>query len=140
MSLKGSPPYDGGCLCGAVRYRLTEAAIGRIVHCHCASCRRATGAPVVDWVSFPLASWAVVKGEPGLFRSSPHVERQFCRDCGTPLTYRSLRLDGEIDVTVGSLDHPELAVPDCHSFFGSRLPWMQLDTHLPALPGDIEDI
>ena len=137
MSLQGSPPYEGGCLCGAIRYRIAAPAIGRIVHCHCPTCRRATGAQVVDWVTFRLSDWRVVKGQPGLFRSSPRVERQFCRNCGTPLTYRSLDLDNEIDVTAGSLDKPEFAVPDCHVFAPYRMPFLHLDPDLPDTETDI---
>jgi len=45
------------------------------------------------------------RGKPGTFRSSELIERDFCRDCGTPLTYRPLDRD-RISVTIGSLDQP----------------------------------
>ncbi len=43
---------EGGCLCGAVRYRVNGAASYPVV-CHCESCRRACGAQAVAWVTFP---------------------------------------------------------------------------------------
>ena len=42
---------EGGCLCGAVRYRAFWPAYG-ITHCHCQTCRRASGAPFVTWAGF----------------------------------------------------------------------------------------
>lgn len=140
MSLQGSPPHEGGCLCGAIRYRSDAPAVGRITHCHCTMCRRATGAPVVDWVTFRVSDLRFIAGEPANYASSSHARRQFCPVCGTPLTFWSSHDPDYIDVTVGSLDQPEQALPDCHIFVGSRLPWMHLDPELPAMLGDIEGI
>ena len=79
--------FEGGCLCGALRYRATgEARFSTL--CHCASCRRAAGAPAVAWVTFAEGSFAFTRGEPVQFRSSPPVVRSFCGRCGTPLSYR----------------------------------------------------
>ena len=140
MSLQGAPPYAGGCLCGAVRYRVDSKAVGRIAHCHCTMCRKAVGATVVDWVTFRRADWHVTKGKPRVFRSSAHAERSFCDACGTSLTFWSEAMGEFLDITAGSLDAPDQAVPDCHIFTTTRLPWMQLDTHLPDELGDLEGV
>lgn len=44
--------HEGGCLCGAVRYRITgePKSVG---YCHCRMCQRAAGAPVVAWATVP---------------------------------------------------------------------------------------
>ena len=41
----------GGCLCGSVRYEARGAPL-TVAYCHCLSCRRHTGAPLVVWVAF----------------------------------------------------------------------------------------
>ena len=87
------PVVEGGCLCGAVRYR----ASGESDHptlCHCNSCRRAAGAPVVAWTTFPPSRFEFTKGTPARYRSSPPVVRTFCSTCGTPLTYQHTSLPG----------------------------------------------
>ena len=122
-------PFEGGCLCGAVRYR----AVGEPFHpinCHCADCRRASGAPFVSWVSFPAAGFAFAKGQPTSFRYSGRV-RTFCGLCGTPLTFQADALPDEIDVTIGSLDHPEQMAPRDQLWVSDRLPWIKLADDLP---------
>ncbi len=76
--------WTGGCLCGAVRYR-TEAEPLWIAHCHCAMCRKATGAAFGTYAGFPAGSVEWTEGEPTLYRSSSEVERGFCSKCGGTL-------------------------------------------------------
>ena len=124
------PHPEGGCLCGAVRYR----AGGEASHptlCHCNSCRRAAGAPLVAWVTFPLAQFAFTKGAPARYRSSPRVVRTLCPICGTSLTYQHDSLPGEIDVTVGSLDDPSAFPPADHTWTSERIAWLELGDALP---------
>lgn len=61
-SAKGALWLEGGCLCGAVRYRVTGKPY-HVTHCHCSMCRRASGAPLVTWFS--------VKSDPGPFMKYP---------------------------------------------------------------------
>lgn len=140
MSLQGTPPYEGGCLCGAIRYRIDAPAVGRITHCHCTMCRRSVGANVVDWVSFKLSDWKIVQGTLTIHKSSEHAERGFCGTCGTSITFWSRHIPDYLDVTTASLDRPEDALPDCHIFTASRLSWMHLDPELPDELGDIEGL
>lgn len=46
----------------------------------------------------------------------------FCRDCGTPLFYRSLST-GSTNLTIGSLDEPHRFKPLGHDGVESRVPW-----------------
>src|SRR5262245_66369257 len=77
---------EGGCFCGAIRYRVSGSPTNKMV-CHCQSCRRVAAAPVVAWVTFPRAQFELLRGEPAAFNSSEPVRRTFCPGCGTPLTY-----------------------------------------------------
>jgi len=60
---------DGGCLCGALRYRLDAAPLDT-GYCHCTRCRQSTGAPVLAWASIPVAAFAYTKGQPAIYHSS----------------------------------------------------------------------
>ncbi|MFQ6024414.1 MAG: GFA family protein, partial [Acidiferrobacterales bacterium] len=62
----------GGCLCGAVRYE-TAADSEWAWYCHCNSCRKHTGAPVVMFVGFPEDKVEWPAGERALYESSPGV-------------------------------------------------------------------
>jgi hypothetical protein len=115
---------QGGCFCGAIRYRATSPPRISTI-CHCADCRRASGAASVAWVTFPAERFAFVEGEPSRYRSSPPVVRTFCGRCGTPLTYRSDERAHEIDVTTASLDEPEAFPPTKHVFPEQKLSWVE---------------
>jgi len=124
---------SGGCACGAVRYETDAAPFHRTL-CHCVDCRRAAGAPAVAWFSVAATELRFVRGAPAVHRSSPPVERGFCGACGTPLTYRNDAYPEEVDVITCSLDDPEAAAPQDHTFASQRLSWMRIDDGLPVYP------
>lgn len=127
--------YAGGCLCGAVRYELS-GAVSNPCFCHCTSCRRASGAPMVPWATFPRAGVRVTRGALTEFRSSPGVWRGFCAACGTQLTYRKQAWDAEIDVALATLDEPALIQPRMHVWVAERLPWVVIGDQLPQFAGN----
>ena len=118
--------FAGGCLCGAIRYRAGAEPIW-VAYCHCASCRRATGAPVTAYAGFSAADFTYVGGAPAHYASSPGVRRSFCSRCGTPLTYEGERWPGEVHVLLGTLDRPERLEPQGHAFREEQIPWLRLD-------------
>ena len=87
----------GGGQCGAVRYALYVAPRNSHV-CHCRMCQRATGGLFAALVGAPKADFAWTKGEPGLFASSNLASRAYCRDCGTPLGSRLVRVMMPVDL------------------------------------------
>jgi hypothetical protein len=123
----------GGCYCGAVRYEADGAPLHRTL-CHCTDCRRIAGAPAVAWFSVARNALRFTQGAPVLFRSSAAVTRGFCARCGTHLTYAHDAAPGEIDVTTCSLDEPQAASPEDHTFVRSRVPWLQTADGLPEYP------
>lgn len=124
-------PLLGGCLCGAVRYRIDAAPVSTII-CHCATCRRAAGASSVAWATVPAAAFAFIAGAPTVHASSPGVERTHCAACGTSLTWA--RGESEIDVTLASLDDPEAAPPEAETWLSHRLSWEPVDPSRPGHP------
>ena len=67
--------------------------------------------------------------------SSEAAKRTFCGGCGTQLTFGEDRLSETVDVTVGSLDSPELFPADQHIFVSALLPWLEVDALLPRFTG-----
>ena len=121
----------GGCQCGAVRY-IARGEPKVIACCHCPSCRKSLAAPVSAWVMFDSPAFQFEKGEPKRYASSQGVERSFCGECGTALTYTSEMFAGVIDVTVGSLDAPESMAPQMHIWTSTQLPWLRIADGLPT--------
>ena len=119
----------GGCQCGAVRYALLvppeESSI-----CHCRMCQKASGQPFMALARVKVDELQWTRGAPAVFRSSNLAERGFCRECGTPLTYRFLA-DDTISVSVGSLDDPRAAPPTIQYGAESELPWFAGLADLP---------
>ena len=123
---------ESGGLCGAIRHAATGAP-SWLGHCHCANCRRATGAPLVTYAGFPTERFSYQAGEPARFPSSPGVTRRFRGRCGTPLTFKGERWPGEVHVMVGTFDRPEIVTPKRHVFTEEKLPWL----HLAGMDDDV---
>lgn len=119
----------GGCLCGGTRYELSVEPTD-VNDCHCIDCRRASGAPFVTWGTVPRGDVHVVRGA---LRRVAHAGRvrRFASCCGTPLLFEEADDSSTIDVTIASLDRPEIFQPERSIWLEDRLPWVVLD---PALP------
>jgi len=124
--METSTIHEGGCLCGAVRYRVTSAPTALVV-CHCRSCRKAAGAPSLAWAIFRAADFAFTRGKQATFASSPGVERGFCASCGTTLTYTDAdRLD-LADVTTATFDNPDAFTPTKEIWLEEKIGWEAVD-------------
>lgn len=121
---------EGGCVCGAVRYRITGPRIDA-GYCHCHICQRASGAPVVMWLTVPTSGFAYTQGAPASYASSHKARREFCGRCGSQLALRDLAKPQEVDVTVGSLDRPDIVPPEYHIWTSSRIEWFDTKDVLP---------
>ncbi|WP_092496833.1 GFA family protein [Faunimonas pinastri] len=124
----------GGCQCGAVRYAL-HASIGNPCICHCRMCQKAFGSYFAPLGGVPRDKFELTRGEIATFMSSDAAERGFCRDCGTPLTFRYLS-EPEINVSMGSLDDPSSVRPVLQVGTETRVPWFAELASLPAASTD----
>ena len=124
---------EGGCFCGAIRYRARGVPSNTMV-CHCQTCRRVAGSPVVAWVTFARDQFAFTAGNPAEFASSAPVRRTFCSACGTPLTYSVADSPATIDITTCSLDNPDAFPPTHHSWLSHDLAWVRFGDNLPTFP------
>ncbi|MFZ0551941.1 MAG: GFA family protein [Steroidobacteraceae bacterium] len=129
---------EGGCLCGAIRYRVTGAPSWSTI-CHCRTCRKASGAPSVGWLTFDRGRFSLLRGVPGRIVSSPGVERSFCAVCGTPLTYASEGRSGDIDVTTISLDDETRFPPTGEVWMAHKVSWEITDPTRAQHPEDPDE-
>jgi hypothetical protein len=135
-----SDTRTGGCMCGAVRYEARGPCFA-VIHCHCLSCRRHNGGPLVTLAGY-TADQVTFSGEARrIYASSPGVGRAFCGKCGTPLTWEG---DGGergpiIEFHISTFDDPSGLVPSAHAFYPERLAWMDTADGLPRHEGFTED-
>ena len=120
----------GGCLCGNVRFKISGTP--RLVeYCHCNSCRKASGAPVMALAGVALEGFEFSQGDPGCYVSSPGVERSFCSNCGASLTLFIKEFPEEIYVSISVLDDPTAMEPGVHIWRSEKLPWFETADELP---------
>ncbi len=126
-----SPVMTGGCQCGAVRYAVYAEPYNHHI-CHCRMCQKAFGGFFAPLVNVGNEDFAVTRGTIARFRSSRDVERGFCANCGTPLTFFTEGSD-HVNVSIGSFDQPALLKPRIQIGIEARMPWF---ADLPGLPED----
>lgn len=134
--------HTGGCLCGAVRYRVSGALRG-VVNCHCSQCQKLNG-------NFGAHSKAanvdleIVRSE-GLawFQISRSARRGFCSRCGSGLFWQ-LQGQDATGIIAGSLDEPGELRTIGHIFVAEKPAYTEICDDLPRfdassdgqLPGD----
>ena len=125
--------HEGGCLCSSIRFRISgEPAFSCI--CHCSTCRRASAAPAVGWLTFDRGQVEILSGSPRTYRSSQGVARQFCGTCGSQLSYESIASPMTIDITTASLDNPNLFPPTMEVWLEHKVSWQTANQTLAQYP------
>jgi hypothetical protein len=100
-----SQAIEGGCHCGAIRYRVTGELTG-VIHCHCSDCRRWHGNYSAYAVA-KLADFEFLSGEDELqwYESSERARRGFCPKCGSSI-FKDNKDGEKIVLSVGAIDAP----------------------------------
>jgi hypothetical protein len=102
--------FEGGCYCGAVRYRAEGEPLLK-AECFCRECQYITGGSAALVMAVPTAGFAITKGQTKAFArpdlTNP-VSREFCENCGTHLLTRAPGFPAGVILKVGSLDEPGL--------------------------------
>ncbi len=126
---------EGGCACGAVRYRLLSRPMF-VNCCHCRDCQRQTGSAFVINAVIETDRITVLTGTPQPVcvptdSGRPHDIHR-CPACGTALWSDYGHRPHLRFVRVGTLDEPAALPPDAHIFTRSRLSWVGLPAEVPA--------
>jgi hypothetical protein len=127
-------PLEGGCACGAVRYRLSSEPL--FVHCcHCLNCQRQTGSAFVINLLIEAERVELIAGEPepiSVPRGGGKKQKIWrCATCQVAVysQYTSPRVRY---VRGGTLDEPREITPDVHIFTRSKVGWVTLPEETPA--------
>jgi hypothetical protein len=126
----------GGCLCGAVRYRVQGPLRGIIV-CHCSQCRRQHS----HLGAFTSAARGdvVLGGAEALrwFAKSARGRSGFCGVCGSSLFFEPAG-EARIAIAAGSLDQPSGLAVIGHEYVADKADFVRIDDDLPAFAGDFD--
>ena len=133
----GDETLDGGCACGAVRYRMASKPM--IVHCcHCRWCQRETGASFALNALIEANRFMIMRGAPETVNTPSESGRGQrivrCPTCRVAVwSHYAGAGDAVCFVRVGTLDEPDRLPPDIHIFTRSKQPWVVLPPGVPAV-------
>jgi hypothetical protein len=116
-------PLTGGCLCGAVRFEVTEPPLGA-GYCHCTRCQRRTGTAASIQAQVAPGSVRIRSGEELLraFQPADGFAKVFCSVCGSSLWSR--RPDGDVlSVRFGVFDRDPGIGPTYRQYVAYAAPW-----------------
>jgi hypothetical protein len=125
---------EGGCSCGAVRYRLASDPMF-VNCCHCLNCQRQTGSAFVINLLIEADRVELLAGEPQAVdapRDDGSAQRVYrCPTCQVAV-YSEYGRPEVLFVRGGTLDDPSSVTPDAHIFTRSKLDWVRLPQSVPA--------
>src|SRR5438477_3863848 len=130
-------PLEGGCTCGAIRYRMVKRPL--FVHCcHCRWCQRESGAAFALNALIEADRVVHLGGEPEIVdtpsASGTGQKIARCPKCRIALWSNYGGYTIARFVRVGTLDNPDAFPPDIHIFTATKQPWVLLPPGTPAAP------
>jgi hypothetical protein len=125
---------EGGCACGAVRYRTTGAPL-RTSICHCKSCQRRTGSAFGVNVYFKDDDFQVTRGALKSYQyrsdeSERWLKMEFCPACGTTVSWTLEVVPGGRGVAAGTFDDTSWLKIERHAWTRSKQHWVQIPAGL----------
>ncbi len=117
----GENEHEGGCLCGGVRFRTTNKPV-RVLACHCTTCKQRTGAAYGVGVYFAERDVEFTDGDTASYELRSDTSgrwirkrNEFCRRCGTTVSWTLEMRPGVRGIAGGSFDDPH---------------WFQIQAHI----------
>jgi hypothetical protein len=116
-----SRTLEGGCACGAFRFKASGAPI-RASLCHCMTCRQVHGSAFGAYAIYPREQ-VRMSGPLGTWQSSEEGRRHFCPTCGS-VAYMEFVSRNEVDLPFGAFDDTGVFEPEYELWVKHREPWL----------------
>ncbi len=129
-------PLTGGCLCGGVRFQVTEAPVSA-GYCHCTRCQRRTGTGAAVSARLVPGSLRIESGDEfiGSYVPDDGFAKDFCSACGSALWSRNPSDPDWVSVRLGAFDADPGIRPSFRQFVAYAPAWAPVpDDGLPCFP------
>ncbi|MGF1593201.1 MAG: GFA family protein [Kiloniellaceae bacterium] len=130
MSEAPRSPREGGCLCGAQRYRIDWQAVLTVYCCHCRDCQRESSSAFAISLVLPAAAFTPLRGDPHRAPrradSGREIHSYFCGGCGTHLFARIPDLPDLVVLKAGTLDDTRGLDPVAQFWTSRKQDWVTL--------------
>ena len=129
-------PLKCGCLCGQVRFEVTEPPVAA-GYCHCTRCQRRTGTAAAVSARIAPGSLRILSGEEFVkaFRPPDGFAKVFCTNCGGALWSQSPKDPEVISVRMGAFDSDPGVRPSYHQYVAYAATWEPIpEDGLPRFP------
>jgi len=130
--------HEGGCACGAVRFRVAGAPV-RTGVCHCTFCQRRTGSAFganvyfkdgdVEFTGGALKSYEHRSDESGRW-----LRMEFCPHCGSTMSWTLELLPGVRGIAAGTFDDSKWITYERHTWTRSAHPWVVWPSDVDVYP------
>jgi len=134
-------PYEGGCLCGTVRYRLTAEPL-TLYACHCTDCQVLSGSAFRLSMPVVRESVQITRGQPERLEYSPagaQPSASRCRACSTWLWGEPPRFPQVLIIRASTLDDRSWLNPVAHIWVRSAQPWFRIPEDALVFEGQPPD-
>ena len=113
-----SSTQEGGCQCGAIRYRTAGTPV-RAMACHCTTCKLRTGAPYGIGVYYQESDVDIFRGEMAKYQfksdtTGRWIQNEFCTQCGSTISWTLQMRPGLRAIAGGSFDNPNWYEIEAH--------------------------
>lgn len=118
-------PWEGGCICGGIRFRISAAPLMTLV-CHCSWCQKRSTSAFSSVISLPSSGFEVTEGKPEAGWTLSDHQHFFCPRCKN---WMFLPVSGTdiINLRATMLDDYRWFAPYIEIFAANKLPWVSTD-------------
>jgi hypothetical protein len=130
--------HEGGCACGAVRFRVKSSPVVAMA-CHCRFCQQRLGTAFALVAYFEEKNIEFTSGERTLYEhrsdeSGRWLKLEFCPRCGTTLSHTAEVRPGLRSISVGTFDDPGWIRIERHIWTRSKRPWVSIPSDAATFP------
>ncbi len=116
-------PMQGGCLCGAVRFEVSQPPLLTFV-CHCRDCQKMSAAPYSLAAAFAADAFRLVRGAPEILRrAGSRRQHAYCAACHCGIYAQVDGTEARVNLRAPLFDDTSWIVPQAEVMTRDALPW-----------------